>query len=93
MSAITNVSINLDKIPEDAIVKGEKGRYVNLTVFQNDETRYQNNASVALSQTKEDRESGNQKVYLGNGRVVFVSDSGVSLPEAEDAGTPDWIDS
>ena len=85
MSAITNFSINLEAIPKDLIVKGKKGSYINLTLFQNDETKYGNNASIAVSQSQEDREAKNPKVYLGNGKVVWVSDEGVSTAEREDA--------
>ncbi len=85
MSAITNFSINLEAIPKELIIKGKKGSYVNLTLFQNDDTRYGNNASVSLAQSKEDRDAKNPKVYLGNGKVAWVSEDGVSVAEREDA--------
>tara|TARA_R110002126_G_C10470635_1_gene501041 strand:- start:762 stop:1064 length:303 start_codon:yes stop_codon:yes gene_type:complete len=85
MSAITNFSINLEAIPKDLIIKGKKGSYINLTLFQNDETKYGNNASISLSQTQEVRESGEAKVYLGNGKVAWVSDEGVTVAEREGA--------
>ena len=85
MSAITNFSINLEAIPKELIVKGKKGSYINLTLFQNDETKYGNNASISLSQTQEVRESGEAKVYLGNGKVAWVSDLGVTVAEREGA--------
>ena len=85
MSAITNFSINLDAIPKELIVKGKKGSYINLTMFQNDETKYGNNASISISQSQEDREAKNPKVYLGNGKVVWVSEDNVSTAEREDA--------
>jgi hypothetical protein len=87
MSAITNFSINLEAIPKELIVKGKKGSYVNLTMFQNDETKYGNNASISLSQSIEDREAKSPKVYLGNGKVVWVSPDNVSTAEREDAGS------
>ena len=85
MSAITNFSINLEAIPKELIVKGKKGSYINLTMFQNDETRYGNNASISLSQSKEERDAETPKVYLGNGKVLWVSDDNVSTAEREDA--------
>lgn len=85
MSAITNVSINLDKIPSDAIIEGKKGRYVNMTVIINDELdNYDNQVGVTLSQTKEEREAKTPKVYLGNGNVAWVSDTGVVKAEKEE---------
>ena len=86
MSAITNFSINLEAIPKELIVKGKKGSYINLTMFQNDETKYGNNASISVSQSQDDREAKNPKVYLGNGKVVWVSGEGVSTAEREDGG-------
>lgn len=71
MSALINFSINLDAIPENVKVKGKKGTYVNLTASVSDESNYGNNVSFSLSQTKEQRESKENKVYLGNGKVVW----------------------
>ena len=93
MSAITNFSINLEAIPKELIVKGKKGSYINLTMFQNDETKFGNNASVSLSQTQEQREAKDPKVYLGNGKVVWVSEDNVSTAEREDAVTTQADDS
>tara|TARA_R110000824_G_scaffold391454_3_gene589222 strand:- start:592 stop:903 length:312 start_codon:yes stop_codon:yes gene_type:complete len=85
MSAIINLSINLEKLDKSKIIKGKKGSYVNLTVFANDETKFENNASVAQSQSQEEREaskaSGVYPPYLGNGKVVYVSDAGVTVAE------------
>tara|TARA_R110000787_G_scaffold221381_2_gene330059 strand:+ start:2267 stop:2569 length:303 start_codon:yes stop_codon:yes gene_type:complete len=85
MSAIVNFSINLEAIPKELIVKGKKGSYVNLTMFANDETKFGNNASVALSKSQEQREAGVETTYLGNGKVVWMSPEGVTLAEREDA--------
>ena len=89
MSAIINLSINLEKLDKSKIIEGKKGSYVNLTVFANDETKYDNNASVAQSQTQEEREaskeSGVYPPYLGNGKVVYVSDAGVTVAEKPSA--------
>tara|TARA_R100000951_G_scaffold26581_1_gene22499 strand:- start:3104 stop:3415 length:312 start_codon:yes stop_codon:yes gene_type:complete len=89
MSAIINLSLNLEKLDKSKIIKGKKGSYVNLTVFANDETKFDNNASVAQTQTQEEREasksSGVYPPYLGNGKVVYVSDAGVTIAEKSSA--------
>jgi|TARA_B110000908_G_C10253733_1_gene453895 hypothetical protein len=89
MSAIINLSINLEKLDKSKIIKGKKGSYVNLTVFANDETKFENNASIAQSQSQEEREaskaSGVYPPYLGNGKVVYVSDAGVTVAEKSSA--------
>ena len=84
MATIINASIDVTKIPKDALVTGKKGTYANVTVFINDETRFGNNASIAMSQSKEQREAGEPKVYLGNGRVVYT-EGAVTVAEREDA--------
>ena len=84
MATIINASIDVTKIPKDALVTGKKGTYANVTVFINDETKFGNNASIAMSQSKEQREAGEPKVYLGNGRVVYT-EGAVTVAEREDA--------
>lgn len=83
MATIINASIDVTKIPKEALIKGKKGTYANVTVFINDETRFGNNASVAMSQSKEQREAGEPKIYLGNGKVVFT-EGAVTVAERED---------
>lgn len=87
MATIINASIDVTKIPKDSLVTGKKGTYANVTVFINDETRFGNNASIAMSQSKEQREAGEPKVYLGNGRVVYT-EGAVTVAEREDADAP-----
>jgi len=71
MSTILNAGIDLTKIEKSKIIKGKKGSYINVTVFINDEIdQYGNNASIIMSQTKEEREAKTPRVYLGNGRTV-----------------------
>jgi hypothetical protein len=83
MATIINASIDVTKIPKEALIKGKKGTYANVTVFITDETRFGNNASVAMSQSKEQREAGEPKVYLGNGKVVYTEGT-VKVAERED---------
>lgn len=83
MATIINASIDVTKIPKESLVVGKKGTYANVTVFINDETKFGNNASIAMSQSKEERESGAQKIYLGNGKVVYTEGT-VKVAERED---------
>ena len=54
MATIINASIDVTKIPKESLIKGKKGTYANVTVFINDETRFGNNASIAMSMSKEE---------------------------------------
>lgn len=72
MAQLLNVSIDVSKIDKSKLIKGKKGTYLNLTVAVNDEKdNYDNDCSAWQSQTKEEREAGNLKNYLGNGRVIW----------------------
>ncbi len=72
MSAIINYSIRVDKLPKEKFVAGKDGAvYLNLTMSVNDETRFGNNASIYISQTKEENEVKKQRCYVGNGKVVW----------------------
>lgn len=76
MSAIINYSIRVDKLPKEKFIAGKDGAvYLNLTMSVNDETRYGNNASIYVSQTKEENEAKKQRSYVGNGKVVWNNGS------------------
>ena len=76
MSAIINYSIRVDKLPKEKFVAGKDGAvYLNLTMSVNDETRFGNNASIYVSQTKEENEAKKQRNYVGNGKVVWNNGS------------------
>ena len=76
MSAIINYSLRVDKLPKEKFVAGKDGAvYLNLTMSVNDETRFGNNASIYVSQTKEENEAKKQRSYVGNGKVVWNNGS------------------
>ena len=55
------------------MIKGKKGTYINLSLSVNDETNeYNNNASVSVTQSKEERDAKQDKLYVGNGKVVWT---------------------
>jgi len=74
MAELINISINLSKVFKDRIINGDKGKYLNLTIAVNDEKdKFGNDVSCWQGQTKEQRESGEKKNYLGNGKVFWQS--------------------
>ena len=83
MATIINASIDVTKIPKESLVVGKKGTYANVTVFINDETRFGNNASIAMSMSKEEREAKEAKTYLGNAQVVWTNGQFPSPPPRE----------
>lgn len=84
MSAIINASIDLAKIEKSKIYEKDGRKYLSLSISLNDETRYGNNVSIAISQSKEEREAKANKTYLGNGKVVW-NDGKIINAEKEDA--------
>lgn len=77
MATIINASINLSKIDKTKMIQGKDGAlYYNIEIYINDEKdKFENDVSVAERQTKEQREAKEKKNYLGNGRVVWTSES------------------
>lgn len=73
MSRLIAVKIDLNKIDKEKhLYKGQKGLYLDLDVWVNDEPdQYGNDASVSINQSKEQREAGEKKVYVGNGKKLF----------------------
>jgi len=75
MSKMLTGSIDLNKIDKTKIVSTDKNgnpfengaKYLNVVVWINDEAdKYGNNASIQISQSKEEREAGVKATYIGN---------------------------
>ena len=69
MSQLLNGSICLSDIPKEKITVSEKNgkKYLSVTIWINDEVdKFNNNGSISVSQTKEERESKAAKKYIGN---------------------------
>lgn len=79
MAEIIQASINLSKIDKSKIKvvdlkDGTKASFLDITIFINDEKdKYDNIASITISQSKEERESKAAKIYLGNGKQTWQS--------------------
>ena len=66
MPHLISLSIDKTKVTKD-------GKYLNITIGIADETdQYGNSVSAWEAQTKEERESGEKRTYVGNGRVLFT---------------------
>jgi hypothetical protein len=88
MATLVNVSLNLSSIDASKVIEGKKGKYLNLTVAVNDETNdYGQNVSLYHSQTKEAREGGEKRQYLGNGKVVWTDGKVVVADRQEEPAT------
>tara|TARA_B100000287_G_scaffold66150_1_gene57748 strand:+ start:3465 stop:3776 length:312 start_codon:yes stop_codon:yes gene_type:complete len=78
MASILNFSINLTHIPKDKIIEGAKGKYLPCSITINDEVdQFGNQGPVVVQQTKDEREAGVKKTYLGNAKVVWTNGNNV----------------
>lgn len=79
MASIIATSIDLTKIPKDKIIDGKKGKYLPITITLNDEAdQFGNNGPVIVTQSKEERDAKQDKVYLGNVKVVWTNGENVA---------------
>jgi hypothetical protein len=83
MSTIISASIDLAKIDKVNIYEKDGKKYLSLQISVNDETKYGNNVSIAIGQTKEQREAKVDKTYLGNGKVVWT-DGKITVADKQD---------
>lgn len=86
MGKLINSQINKSKLQGLAHYTNKRTgeESVNITISLNDTPdQYGNNASIWISQTKEERDAKAPKVYIGNGKVIYDSDQpkqSVNLP-------------
>lgn len=74
MSKLISASINLRKVDQSLLIDGTKGKYLNLTIWINDQPdQYGNDVSV-----EQRTEKGKDKIYLGNGRSYKQSEQPVA---------------
>lgn len=73
MGKLISLGINLSKIPGDKITLSKSNeKWLNITVELKDAAdQYGNDVSSWVSQSKEEREAKEPRVYLGNGKVVY----------------------
>jgi hypothetical protein len=70
MGKLITAKIDVTKINKDLLFKGEKGTYLDLTIWVNDEPdKYGNDISIEQKTDK-----GQTKIYLGNGKTYHKKD-------------------
>jgi hypothetical protein len=74
MNKLITASINLKKVDQSLLIEGTKGRYLNLTIWVNDQVdKYGNDISI-----EQRVEKGKDKIYLGNGRTYKQNEQPVA---------------
>lgn len=70
MSKLINAKIDVSKIDKSKLFKGEKGTYLDLSIWINDKPdNYGNDVSI-----EQRTERGATKIYLGNGKFYKPKD-------------------
>lgn len=85
MSLILSLSICVSDIDKAKLTKGKNGKlYLQISVGTKDEKdQYGKDVSAWHSQTKEEREAKAERVWLGNGEVVWDSNANGTTPPTE----------
>lgn len=82
MATIYSGSIDVTKIIKEKLVTTNKNgepfsngaKYLNIQIIVNDDAdQYGNHLSVSINQTKEERDSKEPRIFLGNGKKVWES--------------------
>jgi hypothetical protein len=81
MKFIATGNLNVQEIPKDKLYKGKKGLYIAYKiVLDTDKDQFENNGSISVNQSKDDRLAEKPQIYLGNHKIVWMEegDSGLS---------------
>ncbi|WP_321001812.1 hypothetical protein [Butyricimonas paravirosa] len=85
MSDFISISICLSDIPKDRIKAADNGKkYINLAVTRMKEPdKYEQTHTVFVSQSKEEREAREDKIYVGKGKEINFTPSGATVQSVE----------
>jgi len=92
MSKLIAIKIDVTKIDKARLFEGQKGSYLDATVFLNDEEdQYGNNGMITQSVSKEERESGVKGNILGNVKILGEFGGGDNYTSLAKSPTEDDI--
>ena len=101
MAKLISASIDLTKIDKSKIVSVNKqgqpfsngAKYLNVTIAVNDEKNaYDQDTSIYIEQSKEEREAKQNRTYIGNGKIVWSSNPVAEKDTEPDLGVDDSFD-
>jgi hypothetical protein len=87
MGSLISASIKaseLKKIDPNKIIKGQKDKYIPITISVDDISKYGKNVSITIQQTKEERDKKVERHFLGNGSVIWTDGNIVKGQKDED---------
>lgn len=85
MSEIHKVSICLSDIPNERIQTAQNGKkYITIVTTEKRETdQYGKNATAYIEQTKEERESKANRIYIGSGWVTKFNENDAPISQQQ----------
>lgn len=81
MASIINHYIDLTKVDKSRL---RDGKILQITTVVDDTTKYGNNVGTYESMSKDEKDAGKKRNYVGNGKVVWT-DGSITVAEKEDA--------
>jgi hypothetical protein len=80
MASIINHYIDLTKVDKSRL---RDGKILQITTVVDDTTKYGNNVGTYETMSKDEKDAGKKRNYVGNGKVVWT-DGGITVAEKED---------
>lgn len=81
MASIINHYIDLTKVDKSRL---RDGKILQITTVVDDTTKYGNNVGTYESMSKDEKDAGKKRNYVGNGKVVWT-DGSITVAEKEGA--------
>jgi hypothetical protein len=90
MSRLIKAKIDVMKIDKSKLFKGQKGTYLDMDIWINDvHDQYGNIGNISHSMSKEEREGGAVKVFIGNVSKEYDIQSEQNKPAPKQEETDD----
>lgn len=69
---MTVIKLNCSKIPKDKLFQGKSGKLIDLVLVPNFDgpDQYGNDGAVCVSQSREEREAKEKRIYVGNYKEI-----------------------
>lgn len=81
MASIINHYIDLTKVDKSRL---KDGKFLQITTVVDNESKYGNNVGTYETISKEEKDAGKKRNYVGNGKVVWT-DGTIAVAEKQDA--------
>ena len=87
---LIGIKIDVSKIDKSRLFQGKKGTYLDADLWINEEPdQFGSDGSISMSQTKEERDRGDKKIYIGSSKKVFGWESEPASAAAVSSGSGD----